>query len=104
MRLVREAHIPSTEGCHPKSGVPQRFLAAADIAAFHDRFVTLRGLAVELGLSWQALRPKLADAGVEPFSPDGQDYGALFERGAVNAVQLAASAKQAPSKTKDDKT
>ncbi|MDE4306342.1 TniQ family protein [Phaeobacter gallaeciensis] len=104
MRLVREAHIPSTEGRHPKSGVPQRFLAPADIAAFHDRFVTLRGLAVELGLSWQALRPKLADAGVEPFSPDGQDYGALFERGAANAVQLSTSAKEVPPKKKDDKT
>ena len=45
--------------------------------------MTLRGLAVELGMPWQALRPKLAAAGIEPFSPDGQDYGAVFERDAI---------------------
>jgi hypothetical protein len=42
--------------------------------------VTLRSLAVELGPSWQALRPQLAAKGVSPFSPDGADYGALYER------------------------
>lgn len=73
MRLVREGHVPSTAGLHPKTGARQRFLAPANLAAFHERFVALRGLAVELGTSWQALRLRLANAGVCPFSPDGQD-------------------------------
>ncbi|WP_338092661.1 TniQ family protein [Salipiger mangrovisoli] len=85
MRIVRDGHVPSTEGPHPKTSASQRFLAPCDITAFHMRFVTLRGLAVELGTSWQALRYKLADAGVRPFSPEGNVYGAIYERYSVEA-------------------
>lgn len=83
--------MASTEGRHPKTKARQRFLAPGDLAAFHERFVTLRGLAVELGMPWQALRPKLAAAGIEPFSPDGQDYGAVFERNVATAADLAST-------------
>ena len=83
MRLVREGHVSTTEGRHPKTGARQRFLAPGDLDAFHARFVTLRGLAVERGTPWQALRLNLGQAGIEPFSPDGQDYGPLYERGVV---------------------
>lgn len=86
-RLVRNGHVPSTEGRHPKTGALQRFLAPDDIASFHARFATLRGLAVELGTPWQALRLELEDAGVLPFSPDGNDYGAIYERQALKDKQ-----------------
>ncbi|OSP53531.1 hypothetical protein BV911_17525 [Pseudoruegeria sp. SK021] len=86
MRLVRNGHTPSTQARHPKTGALQRFLAPADIAAFHARFVTLRALAVELAMPWQTLRVRLADKSVLPFSPDGSDYGALYERDTINAA------------------
>lgn len=85
-RLVRTGHVPSTEGRNPKTRGPQRFLSPADIAAFHERFVTLRGLAVELGLNWQALRRDLAQRDIAPFSPDGADYGAIYERSVIRAA------------------
>lgn len=84
-RLVRLGHTPSTEGRNPKTGLHQQFLAPGDIAAFHARFVTLRGLAIERGSAWQALRHELAERGILPFSPDGLDYGTVYER-----VDLAA--------------
>ena len=79
MRLVRDGHVPTTEGMNPKTKAKQRFLSPADIDAFHRRFVTLRHLAVLLGLSWQSLRTILKDASVAPFAPDGEDIGAIFE-------------------------
>ncbi|MPQ94822.1 TniQ family protein [Thioclava sp. JE_KL1] len=82
-RLVRMGHIPSTEGRNPKTGAKQRFLSTEDIEAFYARFITLRDLAVEHGINWQALRHELAQRGIEPFSPDGEDYGAVFERDTV---------------------
>ena len=65
---------------NPKTKVEQAFLSPSDINAFHTRFVTLRGLAVERGTVWQALRHALAEHGIVPFSPDGEDYGAIYER------------------------
>lgn len=104
MRLVREGHVPSTESRHPKTNALQRFLAPGDLTVFHERFVTLRGLAVELGIPWQALRPKLAAAGIEPFSPDGQDYGAVFERLAVNTDRFPMPERQYSAETKGEET
>jgi hypothetical protein len=85
-RLVRRGHVPSTEGRNSKTKVPQRFMTPADIDAFNAKFITLRGLAAELGMTWQALRHELAQRGIKPFSPDGADYGAVFERNAVGGL------------------
>ncbi|UWQ75811.1 TniQ family protein [Leisingera sp. M658] len=86
VRLVRRGHTPSTVGLNPKTGAMQRFLSPADIEAFHKRFVTLRGLAVEKGMTWQSLRVRLKENGVLPFSPDGEDYGAIFERSEIDLL------------------
>lgn len=86
MRLVRGGHIPTTEDVNPKTKAAQRYLAPADVEAFHGRFVTLRRLASLLGLSWQALRVLLAEAEVAPFSPDGEDVGAIYEWSAIEAA------------------
>lgn len=82
-RLMRMGHTPSTEGRNPKTGAKQRFLSTEDIEAFYARFITLRDLAVEHGMNWQALRHELAQRGIDPFSPDGEDYGAVFERDTI---------------------
>lgn len=79
-RLIRCGHTPSTTGRTPKTKAEQALLSASDINAFHARFVILRGLAVERGTAWQALRHTLAEHGIAPFSPDGADYGAICER------------------------
>lgn len=79
MKLVRGGHIPTTQGVNPKTKAVQRFLTTEDIEAFHTRFVTLRRLAAVLGLSWQALHVLLADTGIKPATPDGQDVGALYD-------------------------
>ena len=31
-------------------------------------------------MTWQVLRRDLARRDIPPFSPDGQDYGAIYER------------------------
>jgi hypothetical protein len=85
-RLFRNNHLPYTEGRHPKTGMEQRFLSPQDIEAFHVRFVTLRRLAVERGSTWQALRHELSAKGITPFSPDGEDYGAIYERSAISGL------------------
>lgn len=86
MRLVRAGHIPSTESTNPKTKAIQRFLTPADIDAFHARFVTLRRLAAIIGRSWQTLRVLLVEAGIEVFTSDGADVGAVYEWDVIEAA------------------
>ncbi|WGW05102.1 hypothetical protein [Tropicibacter oceani] len=85
-RLVKNGHLPSTEIRNPRTKAMQRYIAKEDAAVFHERFVTLRTLAKAHAVTWQSLAPKLRDAGVLPFSPDGADYGYLYLRSEVEQV------------------
>ncbi|WP_253949362.1 hypothetical protein [Mangrovicoccus sp. HB161399] len=85
-RLVRNGHVPSTEIRNPRTKAVQRYITKEDAAVFHDRFVTLRTLAKANGTTWQSLAPRLREAGVLPFSPDGADYGNLYLRAEAEGV------------------
>lgn len=82
-RLVKDGHVPSTKMRNPRTKAMQRYITEKDAAVFHTRFVTLRTLAKAKGVTWQSLAPKLRDAGVLPFSPEGVDYGYLYLKSEV---------------------
>lgn len=83
MRMVRAGLITTTTGVNPRTKAAQQYLGAEDIEAFRRRFVTLRQLAASLFMSWQTVSASLANAGVPPFAPGGDDFGALYEWSAI---------------------
>ncbi|OHC54759.1 MAG: hypothetical protein A3D16_09485 [Rhodobacterales bacterium RIFCSPHIGHO2_02_FULL_62_130] len=84
--LIDAGHTPATSLRNPKTGMANIFVTAADIAAFHRRFVTMRTLSAETGRAIPGLRVQLKRAGVAVFSPDGQDFGHLYLRAEVEAA------------------
>ncbi len=58
-------------------------LTPGDMAAFHHRFVTLTTLSAETGQHRNTLQGRLATRRITPFSPEGQDFGAVYLRGDV---------------------
>lgn len=84
--LIDAGHTPATTLRNPKTGMANIFVTAADIAAFHRRFVTMRTLSAETGRAIPGLRAELKRAGVAVFSPDGQDFGHLYMREEVEAA------------------
>ncbi len=84
-RLVLNGHTPATRMMHPKLKTKQLFITREDADAFHRRFYTPRTMAQAYGKSWQSMTATLRTAGVQLFSPDGGDYGNLYERKLVDA-------------------
>jgi hypothetical protein len=84
--LIDAEQTPATTSRNPKTGMPIFFLTAADIAAFHRRFVTMRTLSAETGRAIPELRADLKRAGVAVFSPGGQDFGRIYLREEVEAA------------------
>lgn len=78
-RLIRKGHTSATMARNPKTHARQYYMQEQDIAAFKDNFVTLRELAILRGQSWQSLRAALKKDQVSQFSPDGLDYGPVFQ-------------------------
>ncbi|MDO6586926.1 TniQ family protein [Salipiger sp. 1_MG-2023] len=78
-RLIKNGHTPATMAQNPKTRAQQYYMQEKDIVAFKGNFVTLRELAILRGQSWQSLRAALREYDVAPFSPDGLDYGLLYE-------------------------
>ena len=85
-RLIREGYLPSTVAPNPVRRAVQPYLSAADRAAFEARFVTVRTLALELSDTWQQLKDRLEAADLQTFSPDGTDFGPVYERCDVEAA------------------
>ena len=79
-RLVLNGHTTATEMAHPKLKTKQLFITRDDADAFHQRFYTPRTMAQAHGKSWQSMTATLKAAGVEVFSPDGEDYGSVYLR------------------------
>ncbi|MGO4910677.1 TniQ family protein [Pseudorhodobacter sp. W20_MBD10_FR17] len=78
-RLIKKGHSPATMARNPKTRAQQYYMQAHDIVAFNQRFVTLRDLAILKGQNWQSLSAALRANEIAPFSPDGFDYGPLYE-------------------------
>jgi len=84
--LIEAGHVPAQKVMNPRTGRPQYRMTADDIAAFHERFVTLTTLATETGLHRNTLKSKFASHAVAPFAPGGQDFGPVYRRADVAAV------------------
>ncbi|MCZ4354350.1 hypothetical protein O4H61_17675 [Roseovarius aestuarii] len=85
-RLVRNNFTASTKTTNPVTKLQQQVLSPEDIANFHNTYITLKGLSVELQRSWQSLIPDIEGRGIKPFSPDGVDYGPLFLRDEITTL------------------
>jgi hypothetical protein len=70
----------------PKLKTLQLYITRRDAENFHKKFYTPRTLAQARKRSWQAVTAELKAVGVKAFSPDGEDYGNLFEGSAVDAI------------------
>lgn len=73
-------HTPATRMPHPKWGGERVYASASDISEFRSRFVTLKILEEEFGLHQRTLLVKLKAAKVNPFAPNGEDFGLLYLR------------------------
>lgn len=78
--LVKAGQTPSLQHMHPRTKRVQYRLRAEDISSFHRRFVTLTTLIEETGYQRNTLKSLLAAAGVNRFSPEGQDFGPVYLR------------------------
>jgi len=84
--LVKDGHTPALRVEHPGSGIDWFVFRDADIAAFHKRFLTTTTIGQEFGLHRNTIRTALKLHDVSPFSPDGQDYGAVYLRKEVAPI------------------
>ena len=86
LRLFEAGHVSARWVPHPVTGANILYLTDDDIAAFHRRFMTPMTMQAEFGLHGRTCVARLNAAKVSAFSPDGQDFGALYERPDVEAV------------------
>ncbi|MCC7320819.1 MAG: hypothetical protein IT542_07565 [Rubellimicrobium sp.] len=84
--MIIAGHVPAAKIINPRTGRPQYQMSPADMAAFHRRFVTLTTLSAETGQHRNTLKGILSSRRITPFSPDGQDFGAVYLRADVAAV------------------
>lgn len=81
--MIEAGHVSAYQIINPRTGRTQYRMTAEDLAAFHRRFVTLTTLSAETGQHRNTLKGRLASRRITPFSPEGQDFGAVYLRGDV---------------------
>jgi hypothetical protein len=81
--MIKAGHVSAYQIINPRTGRPQYRMTPDDMAAFHRRFVTLTTLSAETGEHRNTLKGLLAARRITPFSPKGQDFGAVYLRGEV---------------------
>ncbi|MEP2683830.1 MAG: TniQ family protein [Sulfitobacter sp.] len=86
MNLVETGYVNTRLVKNPRTGQLQHRMTLKDITEFHRRFVTLTTLVTETGQHRNTLKGILAAGRVTPFSPDGQDYGAVYLRADVTKL------------------
>lgn len=84
--MIDAEHVPAHKVVNPRTGRTQYRMAPEDMAAFHRQFVTLTTLSAETGQHRNTLKATLTARGINPFSPDGQDFGAVYLRADVAAI------------------
>lgn len=85
-RLILNGYTPATKMLNPKLKTQQLYVTREDADAFHRMFYTPRTMAQAHGRSWQSMTAALHSKGIQAFSPDGEDYGSLYERDLVDAI------------------
>jgi hypothetical protein len=76
--LIEAGETPAVLTHHPVTKRPQYQMDQSNIDAFHKKFVTLSTLIQKTGLHRNALGARLSHARVTRYSPDGQDFGAVY--------------------------
>lgn len=87
--LFDEGHVSARWVRHPITNTRILYVSDEDIEAFNRRFVTLPRMQEEFGIHRQTCAARLRAAGVRPFSPQGRDFGPLYERKQVDPVLCA---------------
>lgn len=90
-KLYATGHTPATCMPHPKLGGMHVYLSEGDVAEFHNRFFTSSTMEEEFGQHKRTLLAKLRAANVRAFTPNDQDFGALYLREEVEAILKTAS-------------
>lgn len=92
--LIEQGHVPAKARRHPVTKRMQYWMDEADIAAFTVRFATPTMLTAETGLHKNTVYSLLNAARVEPFSSNGQGFGAVFLRSDLAKIpQLTSAAR-----------
>ena len=84
--MIEAGHVTAYQVINPRTGRPQYRMTPEHMAAFHHRFVTLTTLSAETGKHRNTLKGILTSRGITPFSPEGQDFGSIYQRGDVIGV------------------
>lgn len=102
--LIEAGHVTAKARLHPGTKRMQYWMDEADIAAFTARFATPTMLIEETGLHRNTLYKLLDTARVEPFAPNGKDFGAVFLRSDLSKIrQFSSTARiSGPKSGKND--
>lgn len=84
--MIEAGYVPASKIIHPRTKRPQYWMTLENMAAFHREFVTLTTLSTETGLHRNTLKGQLASGRITRFSPEGQDFGAVYLRDDVIKV------------------
>lgn len=80
LALVEAGYVPASELINPRTQKNQLRMNDQDIAEFHRQFLTLTTAEVEFGISRNRASAIVKAHGVQPFSPEGQDFGSIWLR------------------------
>ena len=90
--LIEAGYVSAKARLHPGTKRMQYWMEEADITAFTARFATPTMLIAETGLHRNTLYKLLDAARVEPFAPNGKDFGAVFLRSDLTKIPQFSSA------------
>ena len=76
--LFKAGQVQATMLFNPATRRTGLYMTDEDRAAFHVRFTTLKLLLPSLQIGSRVLARKLQEAGVERFSPNGEDFGWVY--------------------------
>jgi len=85
-RLITNGHVLATKLQNPRTKADQFYFTSKDVDAFHAAFQKPRTIAISYARSWQSVGGELKSKNVKPFSPDGEDYGNIYQRRDVEAA------------------
>ena len=83
-RLVAADEVAVTRIFNPLTAQHSNYMSDADVDKFHQKFTTLKLLSQLVGRESRAVSIELAREGIERFSPDGAQYGAIFRMEDLN--------------------
>ncbi|OWY02924.1 TniQ family protein [Thioclava sp. IC9] len=85
-RFAEAGHCPAHLVRNPHTGQNQLRMTEAEIALFHERFVTPNTIATETGLHRNTIWALLKDHDIAPFSAGGHEFGRIYLRKEMVAI------------------